>query len=164
MGEPARGACPREENVSRKCGACTLCCTTMAVPELDKPNGVPCKHLTPTGCGIYETRPLSCRAFECSWLRGDGDPTVRPDKTGAVMTLEDGGAGPDGTAVVMYTVPGDERWRRSKYLQKVTDRAIRRGSGTFVVAGDKRTLFTAPGSKLMRALQKLEENEQGKKP
>ena len=50
----------------RKCGACTLCCTALAVPELDKPNGVPCKHLTPEGCGIYEDRPPSCRAFECA--------------------------------------------------------------------------------------------------
>lgn len=29
--------------MARKCGTCTLCCTAMAVPELDKPNGVRCK-------------------------------------------------------------------------------------------------------------------------
>src|SRR5690606_657388 len=107
------------EIMKRTCGACTLCCTALAVPELDKPNGVPCKHLTPHGCGIYEERPESCRAFACAFLQGAGDLSSRPDRTGAVVSAEDGGFGEGAEAIVFYTVPGDERWRRSKYLSRI---------------------------------------------
>ena len=52
----------------RSCGDCKLCCSTMAVYELDKPRGECCKHVNGKGCGIYADRPQSCREFECLWL------------------------------------------------------------------------------------------------
>ena len=53
----------------RSCGTCTLCCKLMKVSELDKPSGTWCKHVVQgKGCGIYETRPQSCRAFLCGYL------------------------------------------------------------------------------------------------
>ncbi len=55
--------------------------------ELGKPAYVPCYHLCGNGCGIYSTRPESCRAFECFWLRGDmpGDERRRPDNLGVML-------------------------------------------------------------------------------
>lgn len=144
--------------MKRKCGACTLCCTALAVPELDKPNGVPCKHLTPTGCGIYDDRPDSCRAFECMYLQGEGDLTTRPDKVGAVQITEDGGEDVREPAAVFYVDPDrPERWRRSKYLRRVVERTVRRGTGTFIVNGDERTLISHPDSRLSRKLRALKE-------
>lgn len=143
--------------MKRKCGACTLCCTALAVPELGKKNGERCQHLTPTGCGIYEDRPPSCRAFECLWLQGDGDPSVRPDRLGAVLTAEDGRV--DTVALVIYPRPGDDRFRRSKYLTRLVARLIKKGSGAFVMDGEKRTLFTAPGSRLAQKLAELQKED-----
>lgn len=75
----------------RECGSCTACCTLMQVPELPKPAGVSCGNLCGKGCGIYEKRPGSCKAFQCLWLSGDidieGDPEfMRPDKFGLMFS------------------------------------------------------------------------------
>ena len=71
----------------RGCGTCTACCTVLDVPELDKPEGVPCQHLTDQGCGIYEDRPEACRNFKCGYLlRIDDWPTrMRPDQSGFMI-------------------------------------------------------------------------------
>lgn len=68
----------------RECGACTLCCTTSAVPELGKPFGEKCGHCA-VGCGIYAIRPRSCRSFECAWLKGELPEDMRPDLSGVVV-------------------------------------------------------------------------------
>ena len=53
----------------RACGTCTLCCKLMEVRDLGKDDGVWCKHvLQGRGCGIYQTRPESCRTFLCGWI------------------------------------------------------------------------------------------------
>ena len=140
--------------MDRSCGACTLCCTAMAVPELGKPNGVECEHLTPTGCGIYEERPESCRRFVCSWLDGVGDTSVRPDRVGAVMTVEDGGLGEDGIALVLYTKPDDESYKKSRYLNKIAHQFIKRGAGVVVVSGNDRTYLSEDGSRFRKATTK----------
>jgi len=70
----------------RECGTCSVCCSVLAVPELDKSGYEVCRHLCASGCAIYPDRPESCRSFTCEWLRGslevDGtvDPGLRPDK------------------------------------------------------------------------------------
>jgi hypothetical protein len=73
---------------TRKCGECTGCCTPLAIPELDKPPGVPCKHILPEGgCGIYETRPKACREYDCGWRIGIGKfEEERPDRLGLLLT------------------------------------------------------------------------------
>jgi len=48
------------------CGGCTFCCKFMGVVELGKVDGVWCDHACyGKGCGIYESRPQSCRDFQC---------------------------------------------------------------------------------------------------
>jgi len=71
----------------RKCDGCTLCCTLMAVDELHKPPKVKCKYEGNKCCSIYETRPPSCRTFNCLWLQHDAIPEfMKPDKSGIVLT------------------------------------------------------------------------------
>jgi hypothetical protein len=69
------------------CGECSACCTTLGVPELEKAPGERCKHLKPTGgCGIYDTRPASCRDFECMFLQVKMPTKFRPDKLKVVIS------------------------------------------------------------------------------
>ncbi|HEY3965042.1 MAG TPA: hypothetical protein VGM05_10870 [Planctomycetaceae bacterium] len=71
----------------RECGECAACCTVLAVHELQKPARWACDHVGCHGCGVYETRPESCREFNCLWLRGalNPDPALRPDKLGVMF-------------------------------------------------------------------------------
>jgi hypothetical protein len=73
---------------SRSCGGCTACCQALAVFPLQKPTGIKCEHVTPTGCGIYNNRQdpkyVDCHAFHCLWLQGWATEADRPDILGAV--------------------------------------------------------------------------------
>jgi hypothetical protein len=73
MTDPA----PEKQYKEKQCGECSLCCKLMAIPELAKPKDSWCPHVVKKrGCGIYETRPGSCRDFQCLWLL---DPRLGPD-------------------------------------------------------------------------------------
>lgn len=74
----------------RACGECTVCCTVCAIEELAKPNDTRCVHLSASGgCGIYDERPGSCRAFYCAWRRLSWlGNAMRPDRSGVMLTLE----------------------------------------------------------------------------
>ena len=72
----------------KKCGTCTMCCRIMGVADMEpepKPAHVWCKHCEiGKGCKIYESRPPSCREFNCMWLQDERDifdDSQRPDKT-----------------------------------------------------------------------------------
>lgn len=145
--------------MKRKCGTCTLCCTALAVPELDKPNGVSCQHLTSEGCGIYEDRPESCRRFECGWLAGMGDLSVRPDRVGAVLHVEDGDLGPDGLALMLYTKIGDDSYKRSRYISRLASKAVERGRGVVVISGEDRTFSSRPDSPFARVTRGATDGE-----
>lgn len=79
---------------NRICGECTACCKAMLILDLDppKPAGRWCPHaLLPDrdgrhGCGIYASRPPSCRDFRCGWLLGWApEEDLRPDRSGVVI-------------------------------------------------------------------------------
>jgi hypothetical protein len=81
---------------TRVCGDCTLCCTTHAIHEMDKPAGVPCPMLRPRpdtgkiGCGIYGQHPASCEGYVCLW-RASNDFVPRdwlPAKVGWVLSWD----------------------------------------------------------------------------
>lgn len=78
----------------RECGSCSVCCGVIAVHEIDKGMYEACQHLCEAGCGIYATRPGSCRTFECQWLLGaleaDGgvDIEMRPDGCGVIFDYQ----------------------------------------------------------------------------
>ena len=71
----------------RHCGDCQACCFGLGVHEINKPMNQPCQHQCPTGCGIYNERPESCRTYQCMWLDGTvpGDERRRPDKLGVIF-------------------------------------------------------------------------------
>lgn len=53
----------------RPCGSCTLCCKLLPVSEIGKKQDEWCKHVVQgAGCGIYKTRPESCRIWSCHWV------------------------------------------------------------------------------------------------
>lgn len=66
------------------CSKCSLCCTMLEVPELNKPIGQKCIYNI-DGCSIYNERPDSCKKFECGWLMYNLSPTLRPDKCHVVF-------------------------------------------------------------------------------
>lgn len=74
----------------RKCGDCVSCCLT---PSLNAPPhkelGSACPEVRTgrkKGCGIYETRPEGCQAYECHWLfNGFLETKHRPDKIGIIF-------------------------------------------------------------------------------
>jgi len=73
-----------------ECGECTLCCTLLNVPLLNKPAGTPCEHLCDTGCSIYEERFAPCRKFECAWLKSNANVALRPNNCGVIFFEKDG--------------------------------------------------------------------------
>jgi hypothetical protein len=50
-----------------------------------------CPHVTPGHhrCALYRdpARPSVCRGFQCAWLRGIGEDADRPDKIGAMLSV-----------------------------------------------------------------------------
>ena len=75
----------------RSCGECTVCCVALTIedPELRKAQGYRCKHLAREGgCGIYETRPDTCRTFYCGWRRLKWvRAPLRPDLSDVLIQL-----------------------------------------------------------------------------
>lgn len=76
----------------KSCGDCGLCCKLMGVTELEKPAGKWCVHFRRgRGCDAYETRPASCRVFNCTWLLTEAlDETWKPTTCGFLMHADDG--------------------------------------------------------------------------
>jgi hypothetical protein len=87
MGYYARSGKHRRDPITvRICGSCTACCTALAVTELNKPVQTLCPHAAGAGCGIYEQRPPSCRAYQCLWLQSHLTDADRPDELGVIFT------------------------------------------------------------------------------
>jgi hypothetical protein len=72
-----------------------MCCKTVTIRdlELEKPPGQWCPHaVSGRGCGIYESRPATCRRFYCQWMLDPRlGPEWKPEKSKFVMYL--GGTG-----------------------------------------------------------------------
>ena len=109
-----------ENDTSRKCGECSLCCFTHRVKGPDR------RVLTDAnewcefcevghGCAIYETRPWGCRGFRCAWLEGTGSDEERPDKTNVVLEWRPTYFGK--TLVMAGSIPGA---LESDYARKIT--------------------------------------------
>ncbi len=75
----------------RTCGTCNVCCVALTIddPELQKPQGYRCRNAQrDNSCGIYETRPHTCRTFFCGWRRLKWvRELLRPDKSGVLVQL-----------------------------------------------------------------------------
>lgn len=125
---------PKGDEPVRPCGGCTRCCTNMAIEELDKPIDVDCTYLHPDGgCGRYETRPQSCREFECLWRKGLGTRYLRPDKSDVMYCTTS-----NGSALVGFVTPGRPgAWKRGE-SHEVVKWHVKNGVPVFIVDQGKR--------------------------
>ena len=115
------GQQPPQRDPMQGCGSCTACCKVMKVRELDKPADTWCAHCAiGAGCRIYDTRPESCRVYECVWLRTQAldrplAPTLRPDRSRVVI-----GTVNDGEDIILYVSPDrPDAWKRPEFMQLI---------------------------------------------
>ena len=106
----------------RSCANCTVCCTALGIPELEKPKGVDCRFCdTGRGCTIYARRPEPCVDFYCSYLLSPalGDEW-KPTTSHMVL-----GYMAEADVIIIYTdraYPG--LWRQEPYLTRVKKWAV----------------------------------------
>ena len=102
----------------RNCGECSLCCKLAKIVELDKPEGVWCRHCAPGrgGCTIYETRPPVCRNWNCNWILEPAlGPEWRPLISKMILYYEN-----DGRRLCVRVDPGYAgSWRREPYYSQL---------------------------------------------
>lgn len=74
----------------RPCGECSACCTALGVHEIGKGEYVRCDHICEGGCAVYDTRPQSCRTYQCLWSTMPPDrmsDEFRPDRLGIIVEI-----------------------------------------------------------------------------
>lgn len=114
--------------MGRVCGECVACCTVMRIEVLGKEAGVPCQHLTASGCGIYATRPEPCRQYQCLWLQNgpllrDED---RPSSLGAMMNGVVGTGPLEGQPIIQAILlkPHEPQGRLRRRLEDLGEQII----------------------------------------
>ena len=121
----------------RGCDGCTVCCKVMGVTELGKPGDTRCPHcVVAQGCTIYDSRPKSCRTFECVWLQTQRSAhpmplALRPDRSRVVIDTTNGGR----DIVLNVSRERPDAWRRGSIAELVT-RLRADGFAVFVKCGD----------------------------
>ncbi len=146
--------------MTRTCGKCTACCTRIHVvdypvnidPEMKgKPAGVACPSLAPggcAGCGIYDIRPDSCRAFACLWLQAGSDPEnmkvltsdLRPDRCGVVMVTNESFEDREVRNIIaLHVDPDRPGWRKNRKLGRFITKLWTSGIDVGLVEGDRQT-------------------------
>jgi hypothetical protein len=138
----------RAASLAKTCGGCSACCVALTIdtPELRKESQVPCPHLTPKGCGIYQTRFKICREFHCGWLLfPELDEDWRPDRSG-VLILQVAQASlpkayqPAGHGVQLLVTGGEAAVTGPGVAEYVVD-LVSRGVGVYLTATTPRSLL-----------------------
>lgn len=66
---------PPRSPLVRDCTVCGACCAAPDIHALQKPLGVPCRHLEPGClCAVYAGRPAVCRSYQPDWVCGEVAP------------------------------------------------------------------------------------------
>jgi hypothetical protein len=133
---PERGAC----------GPCTMCCKLLGVEELGKAMDAWCPHCAKgRGCGIYGSRPQSCRDFACAWLATveaglPVDQAMRPDRCHVVFHEPVGrGAG----NLIAHVDPAyPKSWTEGAVSRHIAD--VASGGGTVAVQAGSRHYIVDP--------------------
>lgn len=144
----------------RSCAGCTLCCKLMAVRELNKQRDAWCPHCDKKkGCGIYETRPLTCRQFYCAWMTtAELGPHWKPLHSRMVLVH-------DRTRnwLVVHSDPGrPDAWRSDPYysdLRAWSAYMTPKGGRVFVFEGDRVTGITPQGEQDLGAMLRDDERD-----
>lgn len=105
--------------------------------ELKKPQNRWCTHCTiGAGCTVYETRPPTCRVFECGYLLIDSLPeTLRPDRCHAVISFNE-----DGIPLVHIDPKTPDVYRRGPLAQFI-EASRRAGIDVILVSEHRRKLL-----------------------
>lgn len=77
-------------NKFRECGDCTACCTWLIGDAHGHSFGCgkSCNFLKSSGCGIYDTRPETCKKYQCAWSQHLIKENLRPDKCNVLISVE----------------------------------------------------------------------------
>jgi hypothetical protein len=114
------------------CGDCGLCCNLMEVTSLNKPRRQWCSHFKRgVGCGIYEDRPVDCRAFQCAFLTVDGlSDDWRPDRAGFLIWTD----GVQKRLIVDVDPARPFSWKREPYYSQIKAWSAPSNDGATMVA------------------------------
>jgi hypothetical protein len=138
----------------KSCGSCTLCCKLFPVPELQKPAGKWCRHIAQgRGCGIHETRPPVCRAFDCQWLQNaELGPEWKPERCKFVLSIY-----PGSNSLVVTADPASPRnWAQEPYigeLRRWASAALAQGDSVLVFTGAKASAILPDGERELGLIQ-----------
>ena len=126
--------------MAKECGSCCLCCKLPGVFEVDKPVNKWCKFAKPgKGCGVYDARPNSCRAYKCVWLQVEAlPPQIRPDRCGVIFE-----ATPEANIIVMRTRQEDfgTVWRKPDIMAILKGLLTQDGNMVVLTDGVRSQLF-----------------------
>lgn len=135
----------------RSCGSCTVCCKVPGIDDKDlqKPVGLWCQYCdnkSARPCTIYETRPDTCKNFECLWLTDDAkalNDDMRPDRSRMMLTTVVGDIGvmPPGAIMAWEVIPGAFDSPRNK---KVIDRISNKVPMLLMFLGGGRKIVGPP--------------------
>lgn len=115
---------------------------------------VPCPWVKKKkGCTQYDTRPQSCRQFDCVWRKGLGSEKSRPDKSGVVFMPT-----PHGDGLLVVIDPGlQKNWYRGE-IRQIVDWHYDRGIPVFAMGRDFRKSFIPDNSHMTdEEIRQLEE-------
>jgi hypothetical protein len=76
----------------KPCGDCVACCTGAMIGSAYGNNfhsNKPCVFLVEFKCAIYETRPETCRKFQCAWSQGLFPDWMKPTESNVLVSVED---------------------------------------------------------------------------
>jgi hypothetical protein len=77
--------------IFRPCGECTACCDGQLIGDSygnKFGNNKACIFLINHCCSVYETRPDTCKRYQCAWSQSLFDADMRPDKIGLMVSVE----------------------------------------------------------------------------
>ena len=149
----------------KACGACTACCHTQPIEDLEKPAHSACGHMrTGKGCAQWGLHPPACQTFKCLWIRHTRlEANWRPDLAGFVLRTDTDGIGLH--VDVLRDRPGS--WMEEPYYTqlKAWSAGILTGEGRILIHdGDYDILLTPDEALSLRPLKPGEVLETGLEP
>lgn len=132
--------------MSLGCGACSMCCTLLHVPDIGKPAGMKCWNTgLHGGCAVQhekETNPAlaACAQYKCLWLESQSfdDPRkrhpreLRPDQSRVVMGVP---GDPDDRILHVHVDPAHADAWRDPHIQYYLRDFISRGANIQIHIG-----------------------------
>lgn len=138
-----------DKATTRRCGDCHLCCTALEVFDLPsgepKPLGCRCPNMLHDGkCSIYESRPMTCRLFYCSWrlsefLHFGVRASMKPERCGFVLHYD------RRRSFIMTLFPDPKRPKEWVKWKKALEKLARNNNCAVVIGGgNEATHYVTP--------------------